>query len=340
MARRSSTSARSGLDRLHPPRTTHDRDDSPAGRRADDWGDTAMPAWLDTTAGRRAWAGRETAGRGRRDGEDDGHWDEVLDGEPADADDDDFYDAPSDEDDETGDGDGDEDWDEDWGEPPRRRLTMLPPAAIGLIGVGVIACVIAGFTLLRNTEPAAPLVDIPISAGPISPAAETPAPSSAVSEIVVSVAGLVHKPGLVRLPPSARVAQALERAGGTRENADVLSLNLAQILHDGDQVLVGTRAGGAGAVRSAVVSSGAGPAPPSGGAGGSAPGTAGGAVNLNTATAAELDTLPGVGPVTAQAIISWREQHGGFSSVDQLAEVDGIGPARLAKLRDAATVGG
>lgn len=277
-------------------------------------------------------------------GDDTGHWDEVLDrsgspgdGEFADRGHEDAYAEPGTEPEDWDDGEWDED--EDWEDPPRRRLTMLPPAAIGLIGVGVIACVIAGFSLLRGTEPVAPLVDFPASAGPSSqaapgaPSAETPA------EIVVSVAGLVRRPGLVRLPPNSRVAEALDRAGGARENADLLSLNLAQILHDGDQVLVGTREGGVGAVRSAVVSSAPGTAPDT--SPGTVPGAApqSGTVNLNTATEAELDTLPGVGPVTAKAIIAWRERNGGFASVDQLAEVEGIGPARLAKLRDAVTVG-
>ncbi|GAA4746264.1 hypothetical protein GCM10023217_14800 [Gordonia alkaliphila] len=343
---------------------------------AEEWGATAIPAWLDTPAGRRAWAGRGDVDPGEgdldpaddvdahdfdRDGLRDGdrRADDVGDGDPGgeEFDDRSFDDRDLDDGDFDDEDFDDEDFDDDWGAAPKRRLTMLPPAALALIGIGMIACVIAGFTLLRNTEPAAPLVNFPASAGPTptaesggSPGAEggpsaSSAPSSAAAtEIVVSVAGLVHKPGLVRLAPNSRVAQALEQAGGTRAQADVLSLNLAQILHDGDQVLVGTRDPAVGSVRSAVVSSGAGPVAGDGATAGRAPvvpgaGGAAAKVDLNTATLAELDTLPGVGPVTAQAIIAWREQHGGFTSVDQLAEVDGIGPARLAKLRDAVTVG-
>lgn len=201
---------------------------------------------------------------------------------------------------------------------------------------------------------------------PAGTGAPAPGPSARPAEpaeIVVSVAGLVHRPGLIRLPPDARVAQALDRAGGARDGADVLSLNLAQVLRDGDQVLVGTRENGADSVRSAVVASGAaGPGSGAGsggagsggagsggaGSGGAGDGTAaapgggggaGGRVDLNTATAADLDALPGVGPVTAQAILAWRQQHGAFASVEQLGEVDGIGPARLARLRELVAVG-
>ncbi|GAC57216.1 putative competence protein ComEA [Gordonia hirsuta DSM 44140 = NBRC 16056] len=361
---------------------------------ADDWGVTRIPAWLDTAAGRRAWAGRAGSGQepgsadpedhgpgdpgpgaggldggefdggeldggdfGDEDFDDDGSgeeawdgqdWDEVLDDRRHD--DAAFGDGGDDEPGGGGEPDGD-DPDDDWHAPPR-RFAMLPSAAIGLIGVGVIACVIAAFSLLRGTEPAAPLVDLPASAGPTAPGVAASHPSAAAdpsaapapaAEIVVSVAGLVRKPGLVRLAPNSRVAQALDSAGGAAPTADLLSLNMAQILHDGDQVLVGTREAGAGSVRSAVVSSAGSGAPGSGGAGSAGTGTAGPAggakVDLNTATMTELDALPGVGPVTAQAIISWREQHGGFTSVDQLAEVNGIGPGKLAKLRDAVTVG-
>ncbi len=332
---------------------------------ADAWGATALPAWLDTPAGRRSWSARsaDSARPDRNDWQDRGDsldrdsWHDPLrpgllesPAEPVrnavtsrvEATPDDRYDSDHRPD--------PDDWSaDDWDDPPPRRFALLPPAAIALIGVGVIACAVAAFALLRGNEAVVPLVDFPVSAGPSAPAA-APSPGSstaAPAEIVVSVAGLVHRPGLIRLPPDARVAQALERAGGARDGADVLSLNLAQVLRDGDQILVGTRENGSDSVRSAVVASGAASAGGAAGVGGTAPGagsgTAGGAargpVNLNTATAAELDTLPGVGPVTAQAIIAWRQQHDGFASVDQLGEVDGIGPARLAKLRDLVTVG-
>ena len=236
---------------------------------------------------------------------------------------------------------------------PRRRFAVAPAGAIALIAVGVIACVIAGFGLLRSDD-VVPTIAFPASAGPsASVPFEAAAPSAASAQIVVSVVGLVRKPGLVRLAPRSRVADALSGAGGAREGADTTSLNLAQVLGDGDQVLVGYASkDGNASLRSAVVASGAGrsdsSSPPSAGdtsetgsgAGDSgASNSAGGKVDLNTASAEQLDALPGVGPVTAKAIIDWRSQHGKFTSVDQLGEVDGIGPARLAKLRDLVTAG-
>ncbi|WP_262851701.1 ComEA family DNA-binding protein [Mumia quercus] len=157
-------------------------------------------------------------------------------------------------------------------------------------------------------------------AEPGAPAAPTAAPS----EVVVDVAGKVRRPGIVTLPVGSRVVDALEAAGGARRGAELTSLNLARVLVDGEQIVVGLPA----------VSVPSGPAP-----GGASPGAPGGAVvNLNTATLEELDTLPQVGPVTAQAILAWRTDHGRFTSVDELLEVDGIGEATLAKLRALVTV--
>ncbi|MDL9935549.1 ComEA family DNA-binding protein [Gordonia sp. ABSL1-1] len=234
-----------------------------------------------------------------------------------------------------------------------KRFAVAPPAAIALIAVGVIACVIAGFGLFTESDDT-PAVDFMTTAGPTTGAAAPSAPAapqSTAAQIVVSVVGLVHRPGLVRLAPGARVADALAAAGEPRAGADVLSLNLAQPVRDGDQILVGYGGGpGQIAVRSAVIpADGSSRSPgasvdPSGGSS-TAPGVARGAdqpdadrVDLNTATEADLDALPGVGPVTAKAIIAWRTSHGRFASVDQLGEVDGIGPGKLAKLRDRVTV--
>lgn len=267
-----------------------------------------------------------------------------------------------------GDGvDEDDEDDEDDASRPRRRFAVAPAGAIALILVGVIACAAAGFGLFRSDD-VVPTVAFPASAGPSSGAspgsADRPegaaqpgtapgAPSVSPTTMVVSVVGLVNKPGLVHLAPRSRVADALARAGGARAGADTTSLNLAQVLNDGDQVLVGYAGkNGQLSLRSAVVAAGTGggasaAAPDTGSASESGSGTtgsagsgpSGGKVDLNTATAEQLDTLPGVGPVTAKAIIDWRAQHGKFTSVDQLGEVDGIGPARLAKLRDLVTVG-
>jgi competence protein ComEA len=146
--------------------------------------------------------------------------------------------------------------------------------------------------------------------------------------VVVDVAGRVLRPGLVTLPVGARVADALKRAGGARPRVDLTSLNLARPLVDGEQLLVGVPIVGPAAVPGAGAPSAS--APPTT--------TAPTLVDLNTATLEQLDTLPGVGPVTGQAILDWRAANGAFTSVDELLEVDGIGDATLADLRDLVTV--
>jgi competence protein ComEA len=130
--------------------------------------------------------------------------------------------------------------------------------------------------------------------------------------VVVDVAGRVRHAGLVTLPAGSRVADAIRAAGGARPGTDLTSLNLARKLVDGEQILVGVPG-------AAVATSGSpGPANP---------------VNLNTATASELDQLPGVGPVLAQRIVDWRTAHGGFTSVSQLRQVTGIGDSKFADLQ-------
>ena len=139
------------------------------------------------------------------------------------------------------------------------------------------------------------------------------------SKIVVHVVGAVRRPGLYALRKGARIADAVRRAGGTTRHADLEAINLAAPVEDGLQVVVPRRQ------------------PPAAATGGAAaPGDApsSGPVHLNTATLEQLDTLPGVGPVTAQKILDWRQTHGAFTSVDDLDAVPGIGPARLEELRD------
>ncbi|GAA4576877.1 hypothetical protein GCM10023176_49260 [Micromonospora coerulea] len=154
-------------------------------------------------------------------------------------------------------------------------------------------------------------------------------PGAPNGQLVVAVAGKVRRPGLVRLPAGARVADAVEAAGGALPGVDVALLNPARKLTDGELVLVGV----------AAPPGPAGPPPAGGAAGPAAAGPAPGApVNLNTATLAQLDALPGVGPVLAQRILTHREQHGGFRSVADLRQVEGIGDARYEQLKDLVTV--
>lgn len=152
--------------------------------------------------------------------------------------------------------------------------------------------------------------------------ATAPAPTTTVAQpVVVHVAGAVLTPGVHHLPPGARVIDAVEASGGLAPDADAGAVNLAALLTDGTQVYV-PRVGEA--PPAAAVASGA----------GAADGTGGGLVDLNAADVALLDTLPGIGPATAAAIVDHRERHGPFASVDGLLEVRGIGEAKLAALRD------
>jgi competence protein ComEA len=149
-------------------------------------------------------------------------------------------------------------------------------------------------------------------------ASVTPSPKGA--KIVVHIFGAVRHPGLVRLRENSRVQDAIDAAGGLTGRADPGELNLAQMLNDGQQVLIGTRSDPAGEVRDQSGS-------------GTAEGpSATGALDLNRADQSQLEELPSVGPVTAQAILTWRQQHGQFSRIEELQEVDGIGPKTYAQI--------
>ena len=175
--------------------------------------------------------------------------------------------------------------------------------------------------------------------------------------IVVSIVGLVHRPGVVTVAGTARVAEAIDAAGGMLPDANPASVNLAAPLRDGDQVLVGAEplpelstGGTANGAAAGAGGSGAGVGGGAGGSGGGGTGGVGGAgaggagsgsgalVNINTASESELETVTGIGPATARKIIAHRERNGPFGSVDELEEVPGIGPAKLEGMRDEVTV--
>ena len=188
------------------------------------------------------------------------------------------------------------------------RLDPGRRGAVALVVVAVLAALVTAVVVHRSRpqEVAAPAVE---RLGTSLPGAdETPDPAA---QLVVSVAGTVVTPGLVRLPAGSRVDDALRAAGGLSPGADPGLLNLARKLVDGEQVLVGV-----------------GPPPAAAGSGGEA----GGQLDLNAATAEDLDALPGIGPVLAERVVDWRTENGPFRSVDQLREVPGIGEAKYAVL--------
>lgn len=160
----------------------------------------------------------------------------------------------------------------------------------------------------------------PATTGLPSPSAVAP-PSPSAGPLVVDVSGKVARPGVHRLPAGSRVEDALEAAGGVRPGTDTSGLNRARLLTDGEQVAVGVDP-----------APGAGPAP--GAPGNGAGVAAAGPLSLGTATAEQLETLPGVGPVLAAAIVAYRTENGGFRSVDQLRDVRGIGDRRFEDLRE------
>jgi competence protein ComEA len=209
------------------------------------------------------------------------------------------------------------------------RTARWDPGRLGTRSLWV-AGLVAALVLIAWTWLERPRVEpAPVApAGSAAPATTPAAPSvgevaDTSATVVVSVVGPVARPGLVTLPSGARVAAAVEAAGGLLPEADPASVNLAAFVTDGQQLVVGAP-GASGAADPVGDASGAGAAP-------------GGRLNLNTATAAELDALPGVGPVLAQRIVDHRKQ-GPFTSVDQLDDVPGIGPARAAELAELVTV--
>jgi competence protein ComEA len=205
-------------------------------------------------------------------------------------------------------------------------MAEISRTQIATYAVLALVVVVLGVRFMQHQRPASP----------VAAAAGTGASSRAGAGVVrvsrppaqasvVHVAGAVRRPGVYRLPAGSRVQEAVRRAGGARPGANVNGINLAAKVVDGQQVVVPSKPA-AGAVAAAVG------APPDGTAAGGV--ASGPPVSLNNATAEQLDTLDGVGPATAQKIIAWRTQHGGFRSVADLGQVPGIGPKKLAALRD------
>jgi competence protein ComEA len=198
----------------------------------------------------------------------------------------------------------------------RERLDLLSRGEIaGLIVVLVAVLGGAGLWYARSLPKPVTIAE----AGP-GTAQESSSPSPAVM-LIIDVAGAVNRPGVYEFAEGDRVIDAIERAGGPKPKADLSLLNLAAPLMDGTQILV-LKSGPPGAV-----------AP-----GGEAPGSSTGLININTASATELQDLNGVGEVLSAAIVDYRTENGPFTSVDQLEDVSGIGPATLEKIRDRVTI--
>ncbi|WP_433051300.1 helix-hairpin-helix domain-containing protein [Dactylosporangium sp. CS-033363] len=187
-------------------------------------------------------------------------------------------------------------------DPGRRGLRVL------LVVAGVVVLVSAALVWFSRPH---------VTAAP-SPAASVAAAPASPAVLIVSVTGKVNRPGLVRLPSGSRVADAIDAAGGIVAGADITGLNLARKVVDGEMIAVG-------------VPPPVGAAPALG-----APGS--GLINLNTASVADLQKLPGIGEVLAQRIVEFRDGHGGFRAVTDLRQVEGIGDAKFAQLKDKVTV--
>ena len=242
--------------------------------------------------------------------------------------------------------------------PPRSWRDRLdevvagpPPAGrTAALAIGVVVVALVGWRVLAPAP--APEDDLPVAqpsaseTAPAGPATATTLPHGATGspsaagavgqagsagvaggEVVVHVVGAVADPGVQRLPFGARVIDAIDASGGATPDADLARVNLAAVLTDGEQVVVPRPGEIVAPVDGAPTAEGT-------------PGVGDQAapVNINTASAAELEALPGVGPTTAEAIISHRESAGPFASVDDLLDVRGIGEAKLEQIRDLATV--
>ncbi|GAA2357799.1 ComEA family DNA-binding protein [Saccharopolyspora halophila] len=199
--------------------------------------------------------------------------------------------------------------------PESLLRSRVDPGRAGLLAIALVTVVvlIGVLALATSARPTAEEAPPPLPPPPV----ETTTSTSAPAELVVSVVGQVQRPGLVTVAEGARVAEAVEAAGGALPGTDLTTLNLARRLTDGEQLYVAV------------------PIPPRVRQPESAAQQSGsGKVDLNSATEEQLDELPGVGEVTAERILKWRAEHGGFDSVDQLGQVGGIGEVRLSRLRE------
>ena len=239
---------------------------------------------------------------------------------------------------------------------PRRRVTRAHLSAIGVVLVLILVVVAVQLMRSRPTEIAATQPVLAASGSPqgsASPVNSTPDPNTMApatpSSIRVHVIGRVNDPGVHEIPVNGRIIDAIDAAGGMASGAHPGSLNMAQPVCDGCQILIPASGNGKVIAPSGVQGGGGSPdgqpalggalsgaAAVPGGNGAAAQGApaSGEQVDLNTATVEQLQTIDGVGPVMAERIFTWRQEHGRFTSVDELQEIDGIGPKKFAKLKD------
>ena len=220
--------------------------------------------------------------------------------------------------------------------PPDKDSETVAPRRLELPHIKVLVTLaVAGSVLLvwwllsgrpHTSGPEEPLAFTPTTSASASPGSSrgTASPAKPGDELVIDVVGKVRKPGIVTVPKGSRVFEAIAAAGGVKGKVDTTAINMARVLTDGEQILIGSTPATVPGVAASTSGAGAGAVPAK--------------INLNTATAEQLDTLPGIGPVTAQSILSWRTENGRFTSVDDLLDVKGIGDATLADLRDLVVV--
>jgi len=197
---------------------------------------------------------------------------------------------------------------------PRRFLLPDRSSLRAVLLIAVLVAIVIGWMWWQGRP--RPVIEAPAVVAEGSSMASGADPGSAAlgGEVVVHVTGAVKEPGVIRLPAGSRVDDAIEAAGGAKSEKALSTVNLARVLVDGEQIVVGATQGATGS-------------------GGSGTG-----VNLNQASASDLEALPGIGPVLAQRIVDWRTANGPFRSIDELGEVSGIGDALLAQIRSLARV--
>lgn len=204
----------------------------------------------------------------------------------------------------------------------RERLDGLSRGELGgLIVVLVLTLGGVGLWYMRSLPKPIQVAEAPGGGQVADPAAASSGASPSAASVIVDVAGWVKQPGVYELTAGDRVIDAIERAGGARKGAELSALNLAAPLIDGSQILVPRTGATSGTP----------------GSGGTAPGGTA-LININTASAVELEALPGIGEVLAATIVQYRTENGPFASVDQLEDVSGIGPSTLEEIRDFVTV--